>query len=60
MPKVETLKHRIRIHRYLSSMRFCKNLYENHFIYYEAYVEMEKLLANKYGIQESSLFRSKI
>ena len=60
MPKVEIIRHRKRIHRYLSSMRFCKSLYENHFISFEAYVEIEKRLANKCGLQESSLFRSKI
>lgn len=60
MPKVELLKHRKRIHRYLSSIRLCKNLYENHFINFEAYVEIEKRLAEKYGIEENSLFRSKI
>ena len=40
-------------------MRFCKNLYENHFISFEAYVEIEKPLAYKYGIEESSLFKIK-
>ena len=58
MPKAEILKHRKRIHRYLSSMRFCKNLYENHFIAIEVYVEIEKRLAEKYGIEERSLFRT--
>ena len=57
MPKAEILKHRKRIHRYLSSMRFCKNLYENHFITFESYVEIEKRLAKKYGIAVDSLFK---
>ena len=57
MPKVEIIRHRKRIHRYFSSMRFCKNLYENHFISFEVYVEIEKRLAKKYGIDEDSLFR---
>ena len=57
MPKAEIKRHRKRIHCYLSSMRFCKNLYENHFITFEAYVEIEKRLAKKYGIAENSLFR---
>ena len=57
MPKAEILKHRKRIHRYLSSMRFCKNLYENHFITFESYVEIEKRLAKKYGIADDSLFK---
>ena len=59
MPKVEIIRHRKRIHRYLSSMRFCKDLYENHFISFEAYVEIEKRLAKKYGIADDSLFKIK-
>ena len=59
MPKVEIIRHRKRIHRYLSSMRFCKNLYENHFITFEAYIEIEKRLAKKYGIADDSLFKIK-
>ena len=38
-------------------MRFCKSLYENHFISFEAYVEIEKRLAKKYGIADDSLFK---
>ena len=59
MPKVEIIRHRKRIHRYLSSMRFCKDLYENHFISFEAYSEIEKRLAKKYGIADDSLFKIK-
>ena len=59
MAKVEIIRHRKRIHRYLSSMRFCKDLYENHFISFEAYVEIEKRLAKKYGMADDSLFKIK-
>lgn len=58
MSKADITRHRKRIHRYLSSMRFCNNLYENHFIAFEVYVEIEKRLAEKYGIEERSLFRT--
>ena len=57
MPKAEIRRHRKRIHCYLSSMRLCKNLYENHFISFEAYVEIEKRLAQKYRIEDNSLFK---
>ena len=60
MSKEKVKDYRKRIHRYLSSMRFCKDLYDNRFISFEAYVEIEKRLAEKYGIEENSLFRIKI
>ena len=59
MPNVEIIIHRKRIRRYLSSMKFCIDFCEHHFISFEAYIEIEKRLAEKYGIADDSLFKIK-
>ena len=59
MSQKTVLSHRKRLHCYYSAMRIAKHLYVHRFISFKAYEKIEKELAEKYGIDEKSLFRIK-
>lgn len=57
MSKKHILEYRNKIRCYLISMRICKDLLNNCFISLDAYIEIEKRLAEKYDLAEDSLIR---
>ena len=57
MSKKHILEYRNKIRCYFISMRICRDLFNNCFISLDAYIKIEKRLAEKYDLAEDSLFR---